>query len=505
MNERFLEWLEKGSRARSNLQDRFRVAVARLVKQFYHLGCITGDGKSTSGLQWQPERVRQWLNKYDLHLQKDNNAHVGNMFAKRLQLDHGAPIEVIDTLDQLNRAQQKLSATSSYNTTNDGSENGKGLAEKVVAVDCEGVPNNLYLIQIGTGKITYIFDCVELDPKIVCQALSALFADSRIIKLFHDLHSDAFALANFGGLSRPLQGTLDTQLAMECLTGELHMGFNKMLEHLGCQPHKTKQARHQHDRGGYYHSFSHRPLSMDMLQYAADDVDLLIKAKYSLFGALKKDRGEPWNSVRAASDTRAAMAVRDKQARQLGFDLANSHASMSRELLAALRPDAVQAPIPLTVSNDVSVLIDLLPKDITDVLSDATIQRQLSEIVLDKGRRPWVWAAGTRIFLGSDDREVDESDIQSIVDKFGSFGSDNRAGLERHLHYISAVRNRQQEIIGITVHVGRHHSGRAAMISDLLFGDPTKSILFLGERGSGKVRSLFAYGSFLSCLCYDAS
>jgi stage III sporulation protein SpoIIIAA len=74
----------------------------------------------------------------------------------------------------------------------------------------------------------------------------------------------------------------------------------------------------------------------------------------------------------------------------------------------------------------------------------------------------------------------------AIVDKLGGFGSANRAGLVRQLHRISAIRNRESDIIGLTMRVGRHVTGNANMIADLLFGDCTKSILFLGEPGSGK-------------------
>lgn len=77
-------------------------------------------------------------------------------------------------------------------------------------------------------------------------------------------------------------------------------------------------------------------------------------------------------------------------------------------------------------------------------------------------------------------------EINYIVDQLGGFGSDNRAGLERQLHRISAIRNREKEIIGLTMRVGRHVEGNVYMIADLLHRYPTKSILFLGEPGCGE-------------------
>jgi stage III sporulation protein SpoIIIAA len=76
-------------------------------------------------------------------------------------------------------------------------------------------------------------------------------------------------------------------------------------------------------------------------------------------------------------------------------------------------------------------------------------------------------------------------DVNAVLEELGGFGSDNRAGLEQQLHRISGMRNRYGDVIGLTMRVGRHVSGNADMISDLLFGDD-RSILFLGEPGSGK-------------------
>lgn len=109
----------------------------------------------------------------------------------------------------------------------------------------------------------------------------------------------------------------------------------------------------------------------------------------------------------------------------------------------------------------------------------------LSDIVLDKGRPAFAWIAGERVSLGAVGRMVEQDDINAVLDQVGGFGSDNRAGLEQQLHRISGMRNRYGDVIGLTMRVGRHVSGNADMISDLLFGDD-RSILFLGEPGSGK-------------------
>jgi stage III sporulation protein SpoIIIAA len=42
-----------------------------------------------------------------------------------------------------------------------------------------------------------------------------------------------------------------------------------------------------------------------------------------------------------------------------------------------------------------------------------------------------------------------------VVQRIGNFGEDNRAGIERTLHRISCIRNREGRIVGLTCRVGR--------------------------------------------------
>lgn len=61
--------------------------------------------------------------------------------------------------------------------------------------------------------------------------------------------------------------------------------------------------------------------------------------------------------------------------------------------------------------------------------------------------------------------------------QLGAFGDDNRAGIDRTLHRISCMRNRDGRIIGLTCRAGRSVPGSAAMAADLIASG--RSILFM--------------------------
>ncbi len=136
--------------------------------------------------------------------------------------------------------------------------------------------------------------------------------------------------------------------------------------------------------------------------------------------------------------------------------------------------------------HEVELLARALPADLARALHERTDPRELLEIVLDLGREPEARVPGREVLLA--DRPVSASDLDHVTNNVGQFGEDNRAGIERTLHRVSAIRNRSGRITGLTMRVGRAVTGTGEIIRDIVVsGD---SILLLGRPGIGKTTML---------------
>ena len=138
------------------------------------------------------------------------------------------------------------------------------------------------------------------------------------------------------------------------------------------------------------------------------------------------------------------------------------------------------------VSNELDALIDILPPHIREPLYEQPGRGELLEVILDLGRLPEARFPHRELVLNS--KELDRGDIDYVVSRVGEFSGDNRAGIERTLHRISAVRNRNGRIIGLTCRVGRAVFGTVKMIQDLV--ELGKNVLLLGRPGVGKTTML---------------
>ncbi|KAL9271153.1 SEEDLING PLASTID DEVELOPMENT 1-like protein [Drosera capensis] len=132
--------------------------------------------------------------------------------------------------------------------------------------------------------------------------------------------------------------------------------------------------------------------------------------------------------------------------------------------------------------SELEMLLELLPVRMRRQLLEHEDVEGLIEIVMDLGRQPLA-----RFPSGDweiSDEPVKREDLQHAISKVGEFSDDNRSGIDRSLHRISAIRNRKREIIGLTCRVGRAVSGSAEIIRDLI--EQGESILVIGPPGVGK-------------------
>ena len=138
------------------------------------------------------------------------------------------------------------------------------------------------------------------------------------------------------------------------------------------------------------------------------------------------------------------------------------------------------------ITDDLEALFAVLPQDIAAELKKRDRSNDLLEIVLDLGRQPEARFVDEDVVL--EEREITEEDIEYVVSRIGQFTGDNRAGIERTLHRISAIRNRQGKIVGLTCRVGRAVYGTIDIIQDII--ESGKNILLLGRPGVGKTTLL---------------
>ena len=136
----------------------------------------------------------------------------------------------------------------------------------------------------------------------------------------------------------------------------------------------------------------------------------------------------------------------------------------------------------MNVNDDLEKLIENLPFFLQEHLNQHPNKDKLIEIVLDLGRRPEArFVSGTE-YLSQ--KIISWQDIDYMTKRISKFSNENRAGIERTLHRISCIRNRQFLINGLTCRVGRAVFGTISVVRDLL--ESEKSILILGKPGVGK-------------------
>ncbi len=140
----------------------------------------------------------------------------------------------------------------------------------------------------------------------------------------------------------------------------------------------------------------------------------------------------------------------------------------------------------IQITDDLDLLLEVLPPAIRSALERQETLDRLLEVVLDLGRLPEARFPGAVVYLGGS--HTGREDLKHVTGRVGAFGKDNRAGIERTLHRISAIRNRQGEVIGLTCRVGRAVFGTVDIVRDVI--EEGTSTLLLGRPGVGKTTLL---------------
>ncbi len=138
------------------------------------------------------------------------------------------------------------------------------------------------------------------------------------------------------------------------------------------------------------------------------------------------------------------------------------------------------------ITDDLEQLKAVLPQHIVEALNALGRDDDLLEVILDLGRVPTARFVDGEVVL--DEREVTPELIAYVTERVGDFDDDNRAGIERTLHRISAIRNRRGDVVGLTCRIGRAVYGTIDILQDII--ESGNNVLLLGPPGVGKTTLL---------------
>ncbi|KAI9156792.1 hypothetical protein LWI28_012258 [Acer negundo] len=155
----------------------------------------------------------------------------------------------------------------------------------------------------------------------------------------------------------------------------------------------------------------------------------------------------------------------------------------SRTGLVADSPNSASTSRSFSLPDaELEMFIELLPLNMRSELYNHSEIGDLIEVVMDLGRKPLARFPSGDWVISEQTVKID--DLKHAISKVGDFSDDNRSGINRSLHRISAIRNRKMQVIGLTCRVGRAVSGSAEILRDLVEGGG--SILVIGPPGVGK-------------------
>eukprot|EP00667_Euglena_gracilis_P000379 EG_transcript_379 len=362
---------------------------------------------------------------------------------------------------------------------------------KHMAVASKGSPRDLLLLQVATPWQMYLFDIVVLGASAVCEALRPFLECRTLQKTMHCLQNDAAA---FSRLGIRLAGVLDTQLAYEHVTGDPHNTVADVLARWGPPVDEARGpvVRWTRPPGAVTQPRLQRSLEADLLSVAR-----LAACRPAVVAEL----GPDLDAIVDASGFRAELfADRSVAGPLFGFHRGQGFRLASYELLRVVCPADLLDPgsggVDPTVAQSA---LAWLPAPFRSAVAGQSAD--VTHVVLDVGRRPQAFCGARRAFLAEDASVlVTPEHISEVVGTLGpdSLSNSNWARLPGTLHQVSALRNRQGGIMGVTVLLDRPVPGLAFILSDVLLGMQDRSVLFLGDRGAGKTTALREVARLLS-------
>ena len=92
-------------------------------------------------------------------------------------------------------------------------------------------------------------------------------------------------------------------------------------------------------------------------------------------------------------------------------------------------------------SSELKKLIESLPVFMQAQIINHNLSTELIEIILDLGCRPEARFSNKSEYLSQ--KLLSWQDLDYVIKRISKFSNENRAGIERTLHRISCIRNRQ--------------------------------------------------------------
>lgn len=395
---------------------------------------------------------------------------------------------------------------------------------RLAALDCEGVnlgpePDSLTLVQLAFEDGAILLVDVFEEPGLL-YALRKFLEDPVVTKVVHDCRMDAAAIKAAAGIA--LAGVFDTQVAYMSLDGAARRalpGLHAVLGRYAPEPddhpdHEAAARRKAEMRDHMARSpamWRERPLDEVALAYAADDVARLLDARQAML-----DEGADETRVLELSASRCGCPAAPRpgagqaggvvlESGWLTFDPARrfrpvyeqdeaaaaaSHDSNAAEL--ARLAQAEMAAEWAAEHGDLNELVRVLPAAFQEFVMGALSPGDtLVDLVMDLGRPPHArvyTSDGTRKTVRMPpDTKITRSDIDAVCDEL-QFGNKNRAGIPGTLHRVSAMRDADGTVFGLTARVGRWFHGAEKMAPDLVLG--RASLLVVGRPGAGKTTAL---------------